>query len=291
MNQQNRNAPQQFHINIVNEAKPVETLASATGLSKQDIKKCMQKGAVWLSRGGGTKRLRRADRALKPQDELHLYYNPEVLNQIVPEAKLIADEGSYSIWYKPYGMLSQGSKWSDHCTITRFAEQHLSPQRAVFLVHRLDRATTGLIIIAHSKKMAQWFSYAFECRDISKKYQAIVMGDFTPMPQTKTVDIEIDDKTARSHFLLLRYNATANISLLDVDIETGRKHQIRKHLSAIGFPIVGDRLHGRGEQAVDLQLCAYELRFVCAESLQEKRFCLPQNLNLNLQKTADQLGR
>ncbi len=52
----------------------------------------------------------------------------------------------------PYGMLSQGSKWSDHCTIARFAQQHLTPERPVFIVHRLDRAATGLILIAHSKK-------------------------------------------------------------------------------------------------------------------------------------------
>ena len=57
-----------------------------------------------------------------------------------------------SIWYKPYGIYCQGSKWGDHHTIHRMAEQQL--QRPCFIVHRLDRATTGLVIVAHKKKIA-----------------------------------------------------------------------------------------------------------------------------------------
>ena len=94
------------------------------------------------------------DAELQQQDRLHLYHDPRVLSIEPAEARMIADEGAFSIWYKPFGMLSQGSKWADHCTISRWVETHLRPQRPAFVVHRLDRAATGLMIIAHAKGVA-----------------------------------------------------------------------------------------------------------------------------------------
>ena len=105
-----------------------------------------------------------------------------MLSSPVPQALLIEDLIDYSVWYKPYGMLSQGSKWSDHCTIARFAQKNLSNERPAFIVHRLDRAATGLILIAHSKKAAKALSSLFENRTIEsnsleKFYQIIVHGN------------------------------------------------------------------------------------------------------------------
>ena len=65
----------------------------------------------------------------------------------------------------------------DHCTIYRWAEQQLKPERPAFIVHRLDRAASGLIILAHSKKMAQTFSQLFKNHDIQKQYRATVEGE------------------------------------------------------------------------------------------------------------------
>ena len=111
-------SPQRFetHITITVEgSKAIELLAIETGLSKQHLKQVMHKGAVWLSRDGHTQRLRRASKSLKVADQLHLYYDARILDSEPNIADLIADETGYSIWYKPYGMLCQGSKWGDHC--------------------------------------------------------------------------------------------------------------------------------------------------------------------------------
>ena len=104
------------------DASAVELLSAESGLSKRRVKEAMNKGAVWLSRGKTTQRLRRVGRSLQKGDQIHLYYDEAVLAAEPPEPKLIADEGAYSVWYKPYGMLSQGSKWGDHCTVDRWAE-------------------------------------------------------------------------------------------------------------------------------------------------------------------------
>jgi len=118
----------------------VDLLQITTGLSKQRIKLAMTQGAVWITRGGNTRRLRRAKRSLQIGDEIHLYYDAEILAEIPPQPTLIADLGVYSVWDKPRGLRSQGSKWGDHCTLVRWAERHLQPERSAFTVHRLDRA-------------------------------------------------------------------------------------------------------------------------------------------------------
>lgn len=220
----------------------------------------MSKGAVWLTEGRSTRRLRRSSKALKTGQQLHLYYDESVLSAQVAPAKLIEDCDKYSVWYKPSGMLSQGSKWSDHCTITRFAEHHLEPQRNAFLVHRLDRATSGLIVIAHAKQMAAKLSEMFQKRQLDKRYLAVVHGQ---IEQCLTIDLPVDEKPALSHISPLKYDAQKNLCLVDVKIDTGRKHQIRKHLSSIDHIIVGDRLYGSPNHSVDLQLCAWHLSFEC----------------------------
>ena len=243
----------------------VDLLHEASGLSKGQLKAAMTKGAVWLTRGKHTQRLRRATRKLRAGDEVHLYYDPEVLAETPAEPTLIADVSGYSVWNKPYGLRSQGSKWGDHCTITRWAERHLLPERPAFVVHRLDRAATGLILVAHSKSMAAALSGLFHDRKVEKRYRAWVAGDFSKQTQPLRVDTPIDGKQAVSEFAFVR--AERGRSLVDVRIETGRKHQVRRHLAELGHSIVGDRLYGRApNDDVDLQLRAYRLAFECPVS-------------------------
>ena len=237
-------------------------------LSKAELKQAISKGALWLTPAKNkkqTQRLRRVKKQLLIGDELHFYFNSEVLSMPTPPAKLIEDLGDYSVWYKPYGMLSQGSKWSDHCTIARFAQQNLPNERPAFIVHRLDRAATGLILIAHSKKAARALSTMFEHHQLEKHYQIIVHGDHRKRPQPDIIDSDVDGKKARSTFTCLAYDEVTERSLIKVKIDSGRKHQIRIHAASIAMPVVGDRLHGVADanEQCNLQLCAVSLRFNC----------------------------
>lgn len=247
--------------------KASQLLANHTDISQAKIKDAMRKGAVWLLRGNDKRRLRRASKPLKTGDKLELNYNAELLNQIVPEPELIHDAQQYSVWFKPYGLYCQGSRWGDFASINRWVEINLpkilnSTERPVFLVHRLDRATTGLILLCHSKAAARLFSAMFEEGTMDKRYQAIVHGDFSVLPQDHKVDRMLDGKAARSIFSYI--DNKNDCSLVDVRLLTGRKHQIRQHLSAIGYPIVGDRLYGCGDSGGrDLQLQSVSLRFTC----------------------------
>lgn len=282
-------------IAILEQYSSSQNNAQNTSLSKTELKQAINKGALWLTPAKNkkqTQRLRRVKRQLVVGDELHFYFNSIVLSTPVPQAELIEDLIDYSIWYKPYGMLSQGSKWSDHCTIARFAQQHLKPERPAFIVHRLDRAATGLIIIAHSKKAARLLTAMFEIRstknheateiNLEKYYQIIVHGNHSLRQQPEVIVADVDGKSARSTFSCLAYNKELDQSLIKVKIDSGRKHQIRIHAASINFPVVGDRLHGKADdnEMKNLQLCAVSLSFLCPLSGERKKFDLKDELKV-----------
>jgi len=281
----------ELHLEITADNSAVITeLNQQCSLSNAQLKQAIQQGALWLTRGKSTQRLRRVKKPLRISDTLHFYYDEQVLSQQPNEALLIADLIDYSVWYKPYGMLSQGSKWSDHCTVARWAQMHLTPERAAFIVHRLDRAATGLILIAHSKKAVRALSTMFEKHDLEKIYHIIIHGDHRIRPQPDTLTSDVDGKNASSHFTHIDYDAKHNASLVQVKIDTGRKHQIRSHAASIGMPVVGDRLHGkvkeacneenksRDESKINLQLCAVALSFTCPLTAEQRSFKLPEHL-------------
>ena len=278
---------QHFHLEGQGDKTALDLLADKTDLSKQLLKNYAQKGAVWIQRNTTNKqaskpeRLRRLKKVLPEQDRLDFYYNPQLLNQVPAAPTLVADFKDYSVWIKPRGMLSQGSKWADHTALYRWIEMNYQPNgqiRQAWIVHRLDRATHGLMLIAHSKKTAAALSRAFEENQVHKTYQALVWGQY-PV-KTQTIQIPIGEKHATSHVRLLNYDAQKNRSLVEIDIETGRKHQIRRHLSETGFPIIGDRMYGDSkldeqlEQIPDLQLTAYKLCLQCPITQTERCFTL-----------------
>ena len=236
----------------------IDALHESSPLSKTLLKSALEKGCVWLQQGKKIKRIRRAKKPLKIGDILHLYYNEKILSSTAKTPELLVDKQDYSIWFKPAGVFSQGSKWGDHCALTRLVEKQL--HRDTYLVHRLDRATSGVMLIAHNKKMAKALSDLFAQRQINKTYLAIVLGEFD---SEFTINTPIDNKSAISHVQRIGYDGER--SLLRVKIETGRKHQIRKHLSDNGFPIVGDRLYGSANKhdPENLALQAISLEFIC----------------------------
>jgi len=253
-------------------------LSKNSTLSKQKIKLACKQGAVWLTKQQVTTRLRNATKPLKIGDVIEIFYDEYLINKTLIKPTLIKDEGDYSIWYKPHGLLSQGSQWGDYHSLLRFAEFNLLPQRPTFLVHRLDKDASGIMLIAHKKDVAAKFSRSFSKRDIIKHYHAIVDGNF---PQESiTLDKALNGKEALSIAKGLSYNEDKNISLVHIDLKTGRKHQIRQHLSDYGFPIVGDKLYGNPNRKEQLQLCSIRLAFNYPNRLVLKEYSLENNLML-----------
>jgi 23S rRNA pseudouridine1911/1915/1917 synthase len=130
------------------------------------------------------------------------------------------------------------------------------PERAG-IVHRLDRDTSGLLVVAKSETAHAALSGALRRREVRREYLALVEG--VPAAETGTIDAAVgrdrSDRTimstrtdrprsARTHFSVRE--GLARTALLDIRLETGRTHQIRTHLAAIGHPVCGDERYGGG---------------------------------------------
>ncbi len=242
-----------------------DMLALKTGLPKSRIKHAMISGAVWHQKPAGKmRRARRATTAVRAGDQIAIFYDESILKLKPPVAECLRDHRRYSIWRKPAGLMTQGSPFGDHCALTRQVEHHFRPQRPVFLVHRIDRETTGLVIIAHDRQAAALFTELFRKRKIEKRYQVVVIGNPDAEGWQGCIDAPLDGRPAQTRYHLLHYDATMDQSRLRVEIITGRHHQIRRHFELIGHPVVGDPRYGRGNKnSRGLQLVAYGLKFEC----------------------------
>lgn len=142
------------------------------------------------------------------------------------------------------------------------------------IVHRLDKNTTGLMVVAKNNETHEALSKAFSDRLVDKKYYAISYGTFKnltgtiemPIKRDETnrllMTVDHDGKHALTNFEVIE--KYLNHSLLDIDLVTGRTHQIRVHFKAIGHPILGDDLYGpkNSDDTSGQYLHAYYLSFM-----------------------------
>lgn len=125
------------------------------------------------------------------------------------------------------------------------------------IVHRLDRDTSGLLVVARSDQAYERLVNMIKVRDVSRRYLSVVQGTFTntigtidaPIgrdPQSPTrMHLDQAGRPARTHYRRLADWSQADASLLSVTLETGRTHQIRVHMRSIGHRILGDSVYGR----------------------------------------------
>lgn len=251
-------------IKVVSATEAIDLLvATLPNLSKGRLKDAMNKGAVLLQQGKQHKRLRRAQAMLQVGDILHVHYDDDVLSRSCPAAVLIADEQQYSVWFKPPGMLSQGNEWGDHLALLRHVELHFAQKRQVFLVHRLDREASGLVVIAHTKAAAAALSLLMQQQQMQKTYEVQVRGHFSEALKARgQVDLPIDGKASCSQFKIIEETQEPAKTWIEVSLITGRKHQIRRHFAAVGHPVMGDPQYGNhNKDDAGLALQAVSLQF------------------------------
>ncbi|HEX5793834.1 MAG TPA: RluA family pseudouridine synthase [Rheinheimera sp.] len=251
-------------------------------LSKGRLKDAMAKGAVLLS-GKPQKRLRRAQTSLQSGQQLQLHYDADILQRSCASAELISDQQQYSVWFKPAGMLSQGNEWGDHLSLLRAVEQYFGAKRPVFLLHRLDREASGLVLIAHSKPCAAAISKLIVEHNISKQYLIRVKGQLSAqLLQQGNIDLPLDGKPCLTRFSLRQFDPVKQQSWLEVALISGRKHQIRRHFAALGHPVMGDPQYGTDNKDVSgLALQAISLTFVCPKARKTVSYALPAALLLS----------
>ena len=236
-----------------------EVLLKLTKLDEKILADAASKGAVWLQKGNGKiLRERSLTTTVLPQDTVSLFYDPRVLKlPSLTDAQCLFENENYGIWFKPAGVVPQGTQSGDHSSLLRFIE--LKKKKEIYLIHRLDRETAGLMVFAYHSKAAALLSELFQKNLIKKEYEAIVLGSMERGLAGK-IDVALDDKKAVTFYEVIENNSKQ--SLLRISIETGRLHQIRRHLDHIGHPVMGDPKYGKGNKnKAGMQLLARTLSF------------------------------
>lgn len=190
---------------------------------------------------------------------------------VPPPVPLRYDDDDVAVVAKPAGLVvhpGAGVRSGTLVDALRAAGVRLAPAHDPArpgIVHRLDRGTSGLLVVAKTAAALQALRRQFDAHTISRRYRALVEG--VPDPPAAVVDAPIarhprdrtrfrtapDGRAARSRYRVLAAHGVA--SDLEVTLETGRTHQVRVHLSALGHPVCGDRVYGAaGELAARLGL-------------------------------------
>ena len=151
---------------------------------------------------------------------------------------------------KPYGLAVQGGQGIKN-SLDSILSQNFSPRP--FLVHRLDRDTSGVIVVAKTKEAARFFSALFAGAEagknnFSRQYIGVCKGVLTSENGVIKLSLDVNGKEKESQTLyrVLSVEAAGRtpFSLLELELCTGRMHQIRRHLAKIGHPLLGDDKYG-----------------------------------------------
>lgn len=217
-----------------------------------------------------------------------------------PRLRIVHDDERLLVLNKPAGLVCHPTKTDAWSSLIGRVRLHLGPEATAHMVNRLDRETSGLVLVAKTDDFARAIRKLWEAREVVKEYQAIVhgwpAGDSgvieAPLGKDETSRVAIKDcvrvdgAASRTEFTVERRfeRAEGKFALLNVTPRTGRKHQIRIHLAHLGHPIVGDKLYGHDE---DCYLALVEDRLT---GEQRRRLILPRHA-LHAGRLEFRLGR
>lgn len=200
---------------------------------------------------------------------------------------VLFEDEDLAVIYKPAGIVVSGNQYR---TITNALSHNLSPSlRKDALawphpVHRLDQGTSGPLLIAKTSIAHVRLGQFFENKRIQKRYRAVCIGE---VPAAGVMDFPIEGKTSRSTYRTVKTVPSiknGQLSLVELIPETGRTHQLRIHLSRLGYPILGDALYGKEGYILKgkgLFLAAVALQFPHPRTGETCQVSVPQPLKFD----------
>lgn len=214
--------------------------------------------------------------------------------------KVLYEDNHLIAVFKPAGMLVQGDETGDLCLmdeVKKYLKEKYNKPGQVFLglLHRLDRPVSGVVLFAKTSKGAARLSEQIRTHKVKKVYQALVEGhvkkekatliNWIRKDEQKNKVTLFDKETPNSLFAELEYKvlkSNAKNSLLEINLKTGRPHQIRSQLAYIGHPIIGDLKYGAKETLPDnsIALCSVSFTFETATGGEIKTATVEPPFNL-----------
>ena len=183
---------------------------------------------------------------------------------------IIEDNKNFIILNKPAGIPVQGGTKSFKNILDILKNSNYFKETKPFIVHRIDKETSGILIVAKNRKYAQLFTSLFRIRKIHKTYIAITHGNVSSKINTLRDNLTYFEKNKKivqkaiSHLKIIKSND--QYSFVELNPITGRKHQLRRQLLNIGNPIIGDHKYfsykNKGLKIKNLLLHAYKIKFM-----------------------------
>ena len=224
------------------------------------------------------------------------------------QEQIVFEDNHLLVINKKAGQLVQGDKTGDLSLldlIKNFIKKRDQKPGNVFLglVHRIDRPTSGLVIYAKTSKALSRLTQMVKHREIKKTYWAVVPKTDIPTQQRLVHYLQKNEKTNKATVFpkategakesILNYDLIKvldNFQLLEVDLETGRHHQIRAQLSKIGVPIKGDLKYGSARSNPDggIHLHARKLEFIHPVTLEKLTITAPVPVNDSIWKACEE---
>lgn len=242
-------------------------LAHLPAMNRTRIKPLLQHGRIRVNGIAITKH----DHELKPGDIVELGPNLTSPHLAKLGIRIVHEDDAIVVIDKPFGLLTVATDTQKEDTAVERLNEAMAVRHArAFVVHRLDRETSGLLLFAKSADIRDTLQENWDA--VTKQYLAVVVGTLAEpegllessllegpdLKVRKSVDPEA--KLARTRYQFVR--RVGRYSLLEVTLETGRKHQIRVHLADAGCPIIGDDKYGsKHNPARRLGLHSWKLAF------------------------------
>lgn len=227
--------------------------AHVPGLSRTKARVLLGIGGVFVDRA----RVKVAGRAMKAGQQVEAVLGGAFVRAATPKRagegdhenealRVIAEEEDFIIVEKPSGLLTAPTPESDQNNLLEqlvlLRKKRGDKNPSIFVVHRLDMETSGLLVFAKSDQGNRYLSERFRTHDIRREYLGVVQGSVAE--DLSQIEAPVQGKRALTRISVLeRFGKEA--TWLRFQLETGRTHQIRLHMAGVGHPVLGDRAHGQ----------------------------------------------
>ncbi|MGE0867050.1 MAG: pseudouridine synthase [Kofleriaceae bacterium] len=201
------------------------------GLSRRKARAVIDVGGVFVDRV----RVKVASRPVRAGQSIEVNVGGALERASPPAPAIVFTDDHVIVADKPAGLVTAPTPESDRGDLL---DQLKTTYGEVYLVHRLDLPTSGLLVFARTREANKRLGDAFKVHDVEREYRAVAVGAIA----AQTIDRPIDGKRAVTHVGVLE--PLAGATLVSARLETGRTHQIRIHLAGQGHPVAGDHQHG-----------------------------------------------
>lgn len=230
------------------------------------------------------------DTPISPADTIYVNLTREFPRFYNRRLSIVYEDDDIVVVNKGYGLLSMGNDKVKEGTVYSILKEYIKwvdPRQKIFIVHRLDRDTSGLMMFAKHVQAKEAMQHNWNNMVLNRTYVAVVEGNVesdegtiqTYLAENSKYEVYVTENPDEGQLAITRYKVLQRkngYTLMELELDTGRKNQIRVHMKHLGHPITGDRRYGAKSSPIHrLALHARTLRFVHPITRREMNFSTP----------------